>query len=76
EEGTGNRVYRSDMTIGGKTGTAQNETGGDHSLFVGFAEDKDGEKESIVFAVVVEQGGKGSKALDVTRTLLEAYKDE
>lgn len=73
-EGTGNRLYRSDMTIGGKTGTAQNETSSDHSLFVGFAEMPDGSKESIVFAVIVEQGGKGAKALDVSNAIIEAYK--
>lgn len=72
-EGTGNRLYRSDMIIGGKTGTAQNETNSDHSLFVGFAESADANKESIVFAVVVEQGGKGAKALDVSKRIIEAY---
>lgn len=76
EEGTGNRLYDKDLIIGGKTGTAENETGKDHSLFVGFAEPKEGNKESIVFAVVVEQGGKGGKAIDVSRAILSAYKNE
>lgn len=74
--GTGNRIYRNDLVIGGKTGTAQNETGADHSLFVGFAEPKEGNKESIVFAVVVEQGGQGAKALNVSNEILNAYKNE
>ena len=72
-EGTGNRLYRKDMLIGGKTGTAQNETSKDHSLFVGFVEPKDTKKESLVLAVVVEQGGQGAKALDVSQTIIEAY---
>lgn len=72
-EGTGNRLYRSDMLIGGKTGTAQNETSKDHSLFVGFVEPKEVQKESIVLAVVVEQGGKGAKALDASNAIIEAY---
>ena len=75
-KGTGNRIYRSDLVIGGKTGTAENETGADHSLFVGFAEPKDGNKESIVFAVVVEQGGQGAQALNVSNEILNVYKDE
>ena len=72
-EGTGNRLERPDMLIGGKTGTAQNETSKDHSLFVGFVEPKDTNKESLVLAVVVEQGGRGAQALDVTQILIDAY---
>lgn len=72
-EGTGNRLERPDMLIGGKTGTAQNETSKDHSLFVGFVEPKDVNKESLVLAVVVEQGGRGAQALDVTQVLIDAY---
>lgn len=76
EKGTASKLYDKDLIIGGKTGTAENETGKDHSLFVGFAEPREKNKEGIVFAVVVEQGGKGSKAIDVSRALLSVYKNE
>ncbi len=63
------------VTVGGKTGTAQNETNKDHSWFVGFAEATDTKTQPIVFAIIVEQGGKGAKALDVAQMLLNTYFD-
>ncbi|MGE3137929.1 MAG: penicillin-binding protein 2 [Thermoleophilia bacterium] len=45
--------------VAGKTGTAENETGVDHSWYVGFAPAQDPE---IVVAVVIEQGGQGANA--------------
>lgn len=73
EEGTASRIIHEGIRLGGKTGTAQNETGKDHSWFVGFAEDE--EKTPIAFAILVEQGGKGAKALDVADKLIHAYFD-
>ncbi|MGL4363290.1 MAG: penicillin-binding transpeptidase domain-containing protein [Cellulosilyticaceae bacterium] len=75
ENGTGKRTLRKDLEIGGKTGTAQNETGIDHSWFVGFADKKDGSKNPITFAVIVEQGGQGAQALDITNSILNACFD-
>ena len=43
----------------GKTGTAENETGVDHSWYVGYAP---AEAPRIVVAVVIEQGGQGANA--------------
>lgn len=47
------------FTVAGKTGTAENETGRDHSWYVGYAP---AESPRIVVAVVVEQGGQGANA--------------
>ncbi|MHC1746925.1 MAG: peptidoglycan D,D-transpeptidase FtsI family protein [Cellulosilyticaceae bacterium] len=72
-EGTGRRVSRDDLIVAGKTGTAQNETGMDHSWFMGFAKYPDDEQYGIAFAVVVENGGEGAKALNVVNRILDAY---
>jgi penicillin-binding protein 2 len=45
--------------VAGKTGTAENETGVDHSWYVGYAP---ADAPKIVVAVVVEQGGQGANA--------------
>ncbi len=55
--GTAYWVRIKDIEIGGKTGTAQNPHGEDHSLFVCFAPVNDPE---IVVFVVVENAGHGS----------------
>jgi peptidoglycan glycosyltransferase len=73
EKGTATAIKRSDIIIGGKTGTAQNETSEDHSWFVGFAYPENRKEEAIAFAVIVENGGKGAQALNVTRTIIDAY---
>ncbi len=73
EEGTGRKLARENLRVGGKTGTAENETGKDHSWFMGFAQDKEGQKESIAFAVLVENGGQEGKAVEVTQKILKVY---
>ncbi|PHV71056.1 peptidoglycan glycosyltransferase [Sporanaerobium hydrogeniformans] len=73
KEGTGSKLARKNIQVAGKTGTAQNETGKDHSWFMGFATALDNSKEPIAFAIIVENGGKGAKALDVTNRLLQVY---
>lgn len=45
--------------VAGKTGTAENETGVDHSWYVGYAP---ADAPKIVVAVVIEQGGQGANA--------------
>ncbi|WP_217914753.1 penicillin-binding protein 2 [Miltoncostaea marina] len=47
------------VRVAGKTGTAENETGVDHSWYVGFAP---AAAPRVVVAVVVEQGGQGANA--------------
>ncbi len=61
-EGTSTAVFGAlpqSVRVAGKTGTAENETGVDHSWYVGFAPASD---PTIVVAVVIEQGGQGANA--------------
>jgi penicillin-binding protein 2 len=55
--GTARRYKDPRWQLAGKTGTAQNPHGDDHSLFIGFGPF---EKPIIAVAVVVENGGFGS----------------
>lgn len=75
DRGTATRLAMSGIEIAGKTGTAQNETGQDHSWFMGFAYKTDNPDEEIAFAVIVENGGNGSKALEVTKEFLKTFKN-
>ena len=59
EEGTGEWVQIPDIPSAGKTGTAQNPHGENHSVFVMFAPYDDPE---IALAVVVENAGYGATA--------------
>lgn len=71
ERGTaaGSRVK--DITILGKTGTAQNPHGKDHSLFVGFAP-RDNPK--IAIGLMVENGGWGAQwAAPIGTLMIEKY---
>lgn len=69
--GTGRSVYDERIQMCGKTGTAQNPHGKDHSLFVSFAP-KDNPK--IVIAVVVENAGFGSTyAAPIASLMTEMY---
>ncbi|KPJ53242.1 hypothetical protein AMJ39_05340 [candidate division TA06 bacterium DG_24] len=56
EKGTGQLAGVAGWDVCGKTGTAQNPHGEDHSWFVGYAPMED---PSIVIAVVVENAGHG-----------------
>ncbi|HHT84888.1 MAG: penicillin-binding protein 2 [Bacillota bacterium] len=59
------------VKVCGKTGTAQNPLGDDHSWFVGFGPYEDPE---IALAVVVDQGGSGSAvAAPVARQIFDAF---
>ncbi|HHY11410.1 MAG TPA: penicillin-binding protein 2 [Firmicutes bacterium] len=59
------------IKVGGKTGTAQNPLGEDHSWFVGFGPYEDPE---IALAVVVDQGGSGSAvAAPIAREIFDAF---
>ncbi len=75
QQGTGAKIKNKSLIIGGKTGTAQNETDKDHSWFAGFAKQKEDDKNQIAFAVIVENGGKGAEALAVTQKILDVYKN-
>ncbi len=68
--GTARRYANKTFTIGGKTGTVQN-SGKDHSLFVGFAPV---DTPKIAISVVVENAGFGSTwAAPIATLLMEKY---
>ncbi len=56
------------IRIAGKTGTAENSTGKDHSWFVCFAP-ADNPKVTVV--VILENAGKGSYAIPIARDILK-----
>ena len=58
------------VTVGGKTGTAQNSSGCDNALFVAAAPY---DSPDIVIAVVIEQGYAGSYASYTAGKILDAY---
>jgi cell division protein FtsI/penicillin-binding protein 2 len=60
-----------DITICGKTGTAETKDAKDHALFTGFAPYEDPE---IVVTVIIENGGfGGSVAAPVAGNILNEY---
>ncbi len=75
DKGTATRLRRDDLIIGGKTGTAENETDKAHSWFIGFAKDKDNNSSSISFAIIVENGEEGAYAQKVAKRIINIYKD-
>lgn len=69
--GTSNSELIRDLNICGKSGTAQNGKGADHSTYVAFAP-KDNPK--IAIAVYVEYGGWGNTAgLPIATLMIEQY---
>ncbi len=68
--GTGAPAALKTIQAAGKTGTAQNPAGDDHSWFVGFAP---AEKPKIAFAIVLENSGGGGKSLQLGKDLLTYY---
>ncbi len=73
DNGTARSCRLPGFSFGGKTGTAQNPHGRDHSLFIFYAPYDDPE---ICGAVVVENGGYGaSAAAPVARELIRRYFD-
>ena len=71
EAGTARAAHVNGITLCGKTGTAQNPHGDNHSIFAGFAP-KDNSK--IAIAVLVENGGYGAEfAAPIASLLVEKY---
>ncbi len=69
--GTGHLARISGIEMGGKTGTAQNPHGEDHSWFVGFAP---AEKPEILVTVLIENAGHGGDvAAPVAREIILKY---
>ncbi len=65
--GTAARAVIKDIAIAGKTGTAQNPQGEDHSVFIAFAPKED---PKIAIAVYVENAGWGGRAAASTASLM------
>lgn len=71
EAGTARIAKFRDVIVCGKTGTAQNPHGKDHSLFVGFAPR---ENPRIAIAVMVENAGFGATwAAPIASLMMEKY---
>ncbi len=69
--GTSTRAAVAGLDICGKTGTAQNPHGRDHSTFLSFAPKDD---PKIAISVYVENGGFGATiALPIASLLIEKY---
>ncbi len=69
--GTGGAARIPDVVVSGKTGTAENPHGEDHSWFVGFAPFDD---PKIAIAIMVENAGYGgSKAAPIAGLVMEQY---
>lgn len=65
--GTAQRAIMKDIEIAGKTGTAQNPHGEDHSVFLAFAPKSD---PKIAIVVYVENAGWGGRAAASTASLM------
>ncbi len=70
EGGTSYSTFKAyPISVGGKTGSAQ-APGGSHALYVAFAPVEDPE---VAVAVVVENGGQGSRITSAARDVFDAY---
>jgi penicillin-binding protein 2 len=71
EHGTAFWAQIKGISICGKTGTAQNPHGDDHSVFIAFAPKED---PKIAIAVYVENGGFGAEtAAPIASLMIEQY---
>lgn len=69
--GTCRRINVPGLDVCGKTGTAENPHGKDHSFFMGFAPKN---KPKIAIMVLVENGGFGATyAVPIARLMVEKY---
>ena len=71
ESGTGVGAQIKGVTMAGKTGTAQNPHGEDHSIFIMFAPVED---PKIAISVIIENGGFGATwAVPIASLMVEQY---
>ncbi len=68
ENGTGSAAGVKGVTVAGKTGTAENATGKDHSWFVGFAPAED---PKIAVAVVIENSNAYGSATPIAGKVIQ-----
>jgi penicillin-binding protein 2 len=71
EKGTAYWTRLREIKVAGKTGTAQNPQGEDHSLFVGFAPFH--EPKIVVFTVVENSGHGSVYAAPITTKIIKRY---
>lgn len=69
DEGTGKNARIRNISVAGKTGTAENETGKEHAWFIGFAPADDPE---VAIAVILENSGStgGKVAAPIARDIM------
>ena len=71
KDGTARNAKIPEVTICGKTGTAENPHGEDHSIFIAFAPK---ENPKIAIAVYIENGGWGSTwASPIASLIIDKY---
>jgi len=71
EHGTGRAASYRDITVAGKTGTAENPHGEDHAWFIGYAP---ADAPKIAFCILVENGGSGGKvAAPIAKLIIKNY---
>ena len=71
EHGTARGSRISGISAGGKTGTAQNPHGDNHSIFIAFAPVED---PQIALSIIIENGGYGSAwAAPIASLMMERY---
>lgn len=72
--GTCRKANIPDIAVCGKTGTAENVHGKDHSLFIGYAPQED---PQIAIMVIVENGGFGATfGVPIGRLMIDYYLNE
>lgn len=72
EEGTASKLDDSQYEAAGKTGTAENSSGEDHSWFIGYAS-TDGVAD-VAISVIVENGGSGStSAVPIAKKVFDSF---
>ncbi|MCF6269563.1 MAG: penicillin-binding protein 2 [Melioribacteraceae bacterium] len=71
KDGTARNIRMKEISISGKTGTAQNPHGEDHSIFIAFAPF---DNPKIAVAAIVENVGYGSTyAAPIAQKIIKAY---
>lgn len=71
--GTGGAAQVRGVTVAGKTGTAENSTGSDHSWFIGFAP---AENPKVAVAVMLENTDRSGKATPIAGKVIKAVLDK
>jgi len=71
EEGTASATFKDfEVTVGGKTGTAEVSKGSNNGVFVAFAPY---ENPQIAISVVVEHGSHGNSIAPVAKEIISEY---